>query len=293
MGLFGGNFAKPGPGVDKDVPKKKGIFLFIEIFLRKFWNIIHANVLYFTASILFLLLLYIIAPVSSSSIDKLAQQMYTEGADMAAITANLQVTFRTAFAVMLFSLWGCAPMATGYAYIMRCYTREQHAWVWSDFVEKVKSNFKQSIVVFIADIVVLFLAINALAFYYMSYISTQQTIWLVCASVIGIMFIIYTMMHFYIYQLMVTFECTNKQLFKNALLLAVAKLPMNIVLALIVLALNFVIYNFLIPAVALAISFFLWTGLVRFPIEFYAARVLEKTFINNANSKVDSREAER
>lgn len=293
MGLFGGNFAKPGPGVDKDAPKKKGIFLFFEIYFRKFWNIIHANALYFTASILFVMLLYVFAPISSSSIDSLAQQMYTEGADIEAINANLQVTLRSFFAVTMFGLWGCAPMATGYAYILRCYTREQHAWVWSDFVEKVKSNFKQSIVVFVADIAVLFLATNALAFYYMSYNATGEMLWLICASVIAIMCVLYTMMHFYIYQLMVTFECTTKQLFKNALLLAIAKLPMNALLAIIALVLNFVIFNFLNPAIALALSFCIWSGLVRFPIEFYAARVLEKTFINNAKSKTDSREAER
>ena len=31
MGLFSFNYAKPGPGVDRDAPKKKGIFLYFEL----------------------------------------------------------------------------------------------------------------------------------------------------------------------------------------------------------------------------------------------------------------------
>ena len=48
MSLFGGlfNYSKPGPGVDKDGPKKKRFFLFFELFGRKFWKLIELNLLY-------------------------------------------------------------------------------------------------------------------------------------------------------------------------------------------------------------------------------------------------------
>lgn len=62
MGLFGFNYSKPGPGVDKDAPKKKGIFLFFELFFRKFWKLIHANMLYFICSIPMLLIVYFASP---------------------------------------------------------------------------------------------------------------------------------------------------------------------------------------------------------------------------------------
>lgn len=44
FGLF--NYEKPGPGVDKNAPKKKGFFIFLEIFFRKFWKLVTANLLY-------------------------------------------------------------------------------------------------------------------------------------------------------------------------------------------------------------------------------------------------------
>ena len=46
MGIFNSNYSKPGPGVDKNAPPKKGLNLFYEIFFRKFWDIIKLNLLY-------------------------------------------------------------------------------------------------------------------------------------------------------------------------------------------------------------------------------------------------------
>ncbi len=44
FGLF--DYNKPGPGVSKNAPKKKGFIVFFEIFFRKFWKLITANLLY-------------------------------------------------------------------------------------------------------------------------------------------------------------------------------------------------------------------------------------------------------
>ena len=49
MGFF--NYSKPGPGIDKNAPKKKGVALYLELFFRKFWELIRINVLYFIFSI--------------------------------------------------------------------------------------------------------------------------------------------------------------------------------------------------------------------------------------------------
>lgn len=44
FGLF--DYNKPGPGVSKNAPKKKGFIVFFEIYFRKFWKLITANLLY-------------------------------------------------------------------------------------------------------------------------------------------------------------------------------------------------------------------------------------------------------
>lgn len=44
FGLF--DYSKPGPGVSKNAPKKKGFIVFFEIYFRKFWKLITANLLF-------------------------------------------------------------------------------------------------------------------------------------------------------------------------------------------------------------------------------------------------------
>ncbi len=43
-GLF--NYNKEGPGIDKNAPKKRGFFVFFEIYGRKFWKLFQANALF-------------------------------------------------------------------------------------------------------------------------------------------------------------------------------------------------------------------------------------------------------
>ncbi len=49
FGLF--NYSKPGPGVDKDAPKKKRFFLFFELYFRKFWKLVQLNLLFIVCCI--------------------------------------------------------------------------------------------------------------------------------------------------------------------------------------------------------------------------------------------------
>lgn len=44
FGLF--DYSKPGPGVQKNGPKKKAFVIFFEIYFRKFWKLITANLLF-------------------------------------------------------------------------------------------------------------------------------------------------------------------------------------------------------------------------------------------------------
>lgn len=46
MGLLDRYINKPGPGIPKDKPKKKGIALFFEIFWREFWELLKLNMLF-------------------------------------------------------------------------------------------------------------------------------------------------------------------------------------------------------------------------------------------------------
>ncbi len=51
MGLFNINYSKPGPGVSKNEPEKKRFFLFWELYARKFFKLVIANLLYALVSL--------------------------------------------------------------------------------------------------------------------------------------------------------------------------------------------------------------------------------------------------
>lgn len=281
MGLFSYNYSKPGPGIDKNAPQKKGIFRYFEIFFRKFWKLIQVNLLYSICSIPLLLIVYAIAPVSDSFLSGLISAAELESS-AEEIIMNMQLVLRSFFAVIILVLWGSGPASASYAYITRCFTREQHAWIFSDFKDKFIENFKQSIVVVIVDIVVLFLAIYGIYFYFVTYKSTGSQIWLLACCLMCTMLIVYTFMHFYIYQFMVTFSSKLTQLYKNALIFSLAQLPFSILLAALAIVINFIMFSYLHPMFVVFIDFILGISIMRFPIEYCAARAIEKKLLPHA-----------
>ncbi len=46
MGIFRSNFNRPGPGIPKNAPQKKGVALFFEIFFREFFELAKLNMLF-------------------------------------------------------------------------------------------------------------------------------------------------------------------------------------------------------------------------------------------------------
>lgn len=281
MGLFSFNYAKPGPGVDPDAPEKKGFFRFWEIIFEKFSKLLGANALHAALSIPCLLILYLIAPVSTEWVQNFVAGVAENAGDVDAMAQNLMLTFRTVFAVGIFMLWGSGPSSAMYAYITRCFTRRDPVWVISDGFDKFKENFKQAIVVAIIDVVVIVLGYNAIWFYYSTYKSQGNMIWMFLCSLMVMMSVVYTWMHFYIYQLMVTFKCTLKQLYKNAALFAIAMLPINLFLTILNAVIIIGLFTVLNPMFAILLDLIVLAVFLRFPIEFTASRKINKLLLQN------------
>lgn len=176
MGLFGNNYAKAGPGVAKDGPRKKRFFLFWELYFRKFWPLLKLNMLYF----LFCLPIVTIGPATA-----------------------------------------------GFVKVLRNYSMEKHAFLWMDFIDAFKENFKQSFVMGLIDIVLVILMYVSLmvypqlaaqnSFYYVPYV--------LCLSFL----LVAIMMHFYIYPMIVSVNLPLKQIIKNSFLLTCLGIKANIV----------------------------------------------------------------
>lgn len=64
MGLFNypSSYSRPGPGIDKNAPPKKGVALFLDILGREFWALLLVNVIY----VLFCLPIITIGPATAA-----------------------------------------------------------------------------------------------------------------------------------------------------------------------------------------------------------------------------------
>lgn len=286
MGLFGG-YMKPGPGVDKNAPKKKGVFLYGEIFIRKFWKLVQLNIIYFLCCLPLFLLVYFFMPLSQTFIADVASLSGLEGEALLEMQSLLQLSIRIITATGVVTFFGFGIAAPGYSYILRCFTNEVPTFLWTDFKEQIKSNIKQGAVILLIDLLVLIFGTNALHFYINAFRLSGQTIWMFVGYVTGLLLLIYVFMHFYIYQIMIKFRCSIGQLLRNSVILAIAKLPMNLLLLVIGAALFLAVFLLISnPMAALIIFFFLWLTMVRFPIEFYASRVIDREILSNKNFAV-------
>ncbi len=267
MGFFFNNYDKPGKGIEKDATKKKGIFLYLELLWRKLGKLILSNMLYFLISIPVMFIYHFIV----------FSAMTMAFPNNAGTSEFVQISFIAT--IILTVLYGTGPISCGYTFLMRNFAREEHVWLASDFFQKARENFKQSIVIFLIDLLVLFLGSNAAIFYSAIYRNGQQ-IGLYMMSIVLIFLMIYTFMHYYMYQFTITFDIKLKDIFKNSLIMAIASLPMNLFLTAFVIIAGFaVLINFTTVGIVL-LSFLCFVSFMRFPIDFYAARIIKRRLID-------------
>jgi len=219
-----GNYNKPGKGIVKEELQKRRGLIFFEVVFRKFWKMLQLSLLYTFCSIpaLIIYLFVAMSAVSNLIINNSSQETFATMAE-----PSFMLSILVALGILLFI--GSGPVSCGFVYVLRNFSREEHAWIYSDFFEHFKKNFKQGMAMFLIDIVVIFLmSVNAL--FYMSKLGAEMPplFRTIIITLLTMASIVYVMMHFYIYPMMVTFDLKFKQILKNSLLLTFYKLPQNV-----------------------------------------------------------------
>lgn len=230
MGIFSmKGYNKPGKGVDDLAPGNDGAMLFFEIFIRKFWKLIQTNLLFCVANIPAFLIIYFLAGTFSNAIfgtfpNEIAgivglSEPDLNNADYRMIYMIIDIGVRVCAATLFTIFWGSGPATAGMHYILRNYAREENAFILSDFWDAIKDNFKQSLAVFIIDILFMFIFFYGIYFY-----SSQTNILRFAKYILYCLFIFYTIVHLFIYPLMVRYKLSLGKLLKNAALFSMASL---------------------------------------------------------------------
>lgn len=227
MGIFNNNYSKPGPGIYKDTPKKKGLALFYELFFRKFWKLVQLNLLYIVTLIPTFAVMFILSGMISNklgiSVDALEKIMEISEVDAARISITSDLLTRLFVSVFFTVFWGGGPVTAGFVYILRSFVWEESVFMASDFFKHIKSNFKQSLAVWVIDVV----AFTAICYAYFFYGSMHSIMYLL-KYVILVLAFFYTIVHLYLYHLLVTYKLTIGKLYRNSALFALSALPWSV-----------------------------------------------------------------
>ena len=271
MGLFNG-YLKPGPGVSKDAPQKTAFFLFFDIYFRKFWDLIKMNLLYFISIIVFFIpLAMILIPLFS---------------DFKNMAGSLFLSFSSGGVVMrlpnpwillyLLPLALTGPATAGFTYVMRNFAREEHAFLWSDYKDTIKSNWKQALAAALIQVVASMLLVFSTAYYYQNI--HKSAVFVIPFVFSVLVMLLFLFMQYYVYVLIITFRLTIAQVYRNALIFSILGLGRNFLIT-IFSAITLLISFYFVPlavilvpcltlsTIGLIVNFWVWPIIKKYMID--------------------------
>lgn len=264
-GFFGFfDYTKPGPGVPKDSPPKAKFLVFFEVFGRKFWKLIRMNIMF---------LIFNIPAVIAALV---AMQFIFQQKLLPDMGDDLFVRFALGSFLLCIPVITVGPAQAGYTYILRNYSREEHAFPWWDFKDAALKNFKESMIICVLDFV--FVLVFGIAINFYSKVEMNSIIPALATGFLIMAFIVFLMMHLYIYPMLVTFKLKIKQIYKNALIFAMAKFLPN--LGILILCFVLLQATFIYPVIGIILFCLITMSLIGLITNFYAYPKLKKYIID-------------
>jgi uncharacterized membrane protein YesL len=198
----------------------------------------------------------------------------------------LQLYVLSAMLVVGLGLVIVGPVHAGLTYILRNYSREEHAFVWMDFKEHAGKNLKQSLAASGLSLLFTALFVVNFAFYNTNIVLGSNVLRILLQTIMVVLFVIWCMMQMYLYPMMITFDLKLKQLLRNCLMFAILRLPLNILMLIFSALILFVIPGILLflgYGISVLLAFvwyaFFAFGFNLFMITFFAYRALDKHMI--------------
>lgn len=227
MSFFSPDYETPGAGVPENEPQKPGPIRYFIISGRKFWDMVVLNLLYFLFSLPAIAIYTLIGLLFLGNAgDAVGGALAAEGMtdiQILELKAAVHIVLSVGFGFLITALLGSGAPRAGLSFVLRNYSREEHAFLWSDFLENTKKNLGKGTVIFLIDILFTFIICLDIASY-----GGAGTFWGLIASYIALfIFIIYILMHPYIYMILVTFGLKLKAAYKNAFMLTAVKIFQN------------------------------------------------------------------
>lgn len=230
MKLFNSNrYTKEGKGIDKNAPEKHGFIKFWEIAWFKKYKLVAVNFLYFIPNLIAVFFAVLSYFVATSLFYSLSSSSAISNSQAASEISNKLLFFIVIFFTVI-PVFAVGPFQAGLTYILRCFTKREPCFVWSEYMGKTRSNMNLSLKACIINCLAGFLIVLDFAVY-LALSSTKSIAygifpdWLLMVSLVVLIFLtsLFLIMTMYMYPMIVTFKLTLKQLYKNAMLFAFLK----------------------------------------------------------------------
>lgn len=118
------------------------------------------------------------------------------------------------------------PFTAGLCYVTRNWARDEHAFIWSDFKDAVKENWKQSLILSVITSVLPLAAYVGWRFY--GQMTERNTLMIIPQVLVVMIGLIWSISITYMHPLAVTYKLKTKDIIRNGLLLGIARLPMSV-----------------------------------------------------------------
>ena len=138
------------------------------------------------------------------------------------------------------------PASAGMSYITRNWARDEHAFLWSDFKDAVKQNWKQSLLFSFLTSLVPIVVYIGWTFY--AEMATRQVLMMVPQILIALIGFVWAISVTYMHPMVVGYHLNIRGVLRNSLLLGVGRLPMSVGIRLL----------HCVPILIFTAVFFLW-----------------------------------
>ena len=148
------------------------------------------------------------------------------------------------------------PFTAGLSYVTRNWARDEHAFIWTDFKDAIKANWRQSLILSVITSVFPVLVYVGWKFY--GQMAQNNPIMIIPQVLVVLVAIIWAISITYMHPMAVTYELKMKDLLRNGLLLGVARLPMSVGIRLL----------HCVPALITAVLIWFWNPMIGIMILF-------------------------
>lgn len=300
-------YGKSGKGdyTKDDLPKNRSQ-LFREMLRVRLSALTRINLLYMLSWLpaMLIIVYHLILVYSALSGMADANALFDQGSILAAeLSQKMQDGLDSIRSIALFCMLMLIPGITltgpftpGLCYITRNWARDEHAFIFSDFRDAVKENWKQGLLTGFITSLIPIVAYVCWDFY--GSMASQNGILYVIPQMLTLLVaILWLMSLIFTYPLMVSYRLRYGQLLRNSLLLTLGRLPQTVLFKLISL-----VPILIAAAVALFTPYYIWAVMICFLyyviFGFAFSRFISASFTNAVfdkyiNSKIDGAQVNR